>query len=270
MRDYIDVVEGYLAEAKSGVVEVFGHDVRVWKNPTHKEFFRLLELHYGKLRGTIDNSGDLYVWDPAMAIHHSVEEALQIAPHYRVMFETSEVAIEHGVDEDEFRALPCIRRAYGKMDFDIMNDSAYDDEPEELDEKFLFQDEAYSDVDGKLRPLRLYINPSKSETKALLQNSLDPAGLRGFIFKNGDVVIWDSFIADHQGADAALVRQGYRHGGELRFAIGRDGYSKGMIYGYEYDVRGDRDEEEAAAMEVLYKSPNVVRMFGFEPKVNWE
>jgi hypothetical protein len=121
MRDIINL----LTEAKMQKVDVHGTEVRVWINPTESEFYRLLQNVANPLRGTLDGAGDLYVWDAAIGIHATVEEELGITNRLRVMLRSDQITMEGTtMAEDELRAIPAIRRAYGNHEFDIFDDSA--------------------------------------------------------------------------------------------------------------------------------------------------
>lgn len=142
---------------------------------------------------------------------------------------------------------------------------------EVLNEKLVIQGEkAHSDVDGQLRELKIYLNPSRSETTALLGNCIDDAGLRGYLLTSGDVLIWDSYIADHAGAEDIFRVHGFPRG-ECRFAIGRAGYSRGEIYVYETDIYRDRTEDKTAALIAAFTDgKNITRMFGKSPILNYD
>ena len=86
-----------LTEAKSEVVEVYGQDVRVWENPNAQELQNLLK-NFGRLRGSLEEDGTLYVWDAYMADHSSIEDALTFFMNgaMRFYFEPDNVYVKMG------------------------------------------------------------------------------------------------------------------------------------------------------------------------------
>ena len=129
LRKWIRLVEAnlLLIEAKMQTITVFGSTVRVWTDPTETEFFKLFQNVGNPLRGTLDQTGHLHVWDALLATHSSVDEALSVNG-FRMMLRPDRITVEGTtMNEDEIRNAPAIIRAYGKHDFDLYDDSA---EPE--------------------------------------------------------------------------------------------------------------------------------------------
>ena len=52
-------------------------------------------------------------------------------------------------------------------------------------------------------------NPSLKEMAQIRADSLDPEGVvRGFVFDNGDVVVWDGYAATHSEVEAEMYISG--------------------------------------------------------------
>lgn len=115
-------------EAQIQNVEVFGKPIRVWINPTHFEFYRLLANVSNVLRGSLDHELNLYVWDASLGIHALVEEELGFIARLRIMLRSDQITLEGTtMSETELREIPSINRVYGDNEFDVFDDSA---EPE--------------------------------------------------------------------------------------------------------------------------------------------
>lgn len=123
MRNWINV----LSEARTFTVDGMNGPIKVYKNPTHALFERLLnDSQYGVLRGQLEYMGDFYVWDAALGTHEDVES--QIGGGQRVaMGQNLLVAyLSLGDEEDEgerdpeaslaeYQDNPNVRRAFGGM-----------------------------------------------------------------------------------------------------------------------------------------------------------
>lgn len=105
--------------AAMDTVTVFGMAVRVWRNPTHQGFLRLLQTVGRRLRGSIDLAGNLYVWDASLAVHASIEQALHIDAEWRLVLAGDSVDVADAVDYARLRAHPAMVRAYAGTDYGI-------------------------------------------------------------------------------------------------------------------------------------------------------
>ena len=50
-------------------------------------------------------------WDAAIAIRHSVEEALGLSGKVRMLLRSDNVALENDVNKDDFRSVPAVHGA---------------------------------------------------------------------------------------------------------------------------------------------------------------
>lgn len=128
---------GMLVEARVEWADIGDTKVRVWVNPTHTDFQAILRTIAPDhtLRGTLDTSGNLYVWDAVQAIHSQIRDALGVGAdgiEHEMMIEPGSVTLDYEVDEDAFRAIPAIQRLYGPNDgFDILNDGMWQGDDED-------------------------------------------------------------------------------------------------------------------------------------------
>lgn len=131
MRNLLMIVE-QIERPHIEDVEVFGNSVRVWVNP-NRALSSTLFNEFKVLRGTVDESDNLYVWDASVAIHQSVEDAMGIAVKDRMMLRSHQIAVEYDVNETDLRSIPSIARAYRNQEYDIINDKLLDDDDENYD-----------------------------------------------------------------------------------------------------------------------------------------
>jgi len=112
-----------------------------------------------------------------------------------------------------------------------------------LMEKLIFADRSFSDVDGSEHNVRVYLNPSNSELRSIIANSVEHS-VRGFIqdtvsvMPKGSIVVWDAYTCDHSGMEELLQAHGYgRWWG--RVAIEEADFALNRIRNYDDQVDWD-------------------------------
>lgn len=245
-----------------------GRPLIIYENPSHTELRKLLD-QYGELRGSASADGSFYVWSAHDWVHHTIgkylgHETMQYYLYFaktrdvqaeewqRVMRRRGDIFVGAKYDPDDKIPLqhPMVQRVI--------------DRP--MRESVFVRGDSISDVDGVRRPVNLHRNPGREEYQALLKRSYEHS-LRGFCYENGDIIVWDSYVADHGSVETLLRENGFtewgirivlpprphavvyyvedinnaRNSGEPDFddAWVRNSPRLAYILGDGYDVRGD-------------------------------
>jgi hypothetical protein len=74
MREYIDILNEYLTEAKTEMVQFRGREFRIWSNPTRREVVEMAKRN--ELRGVVSEEGDVYIWKAGDSIHLNAVDAI--------------------------------------------------------------------------------------------------------------------------------------------------------------------------------------------------
>jgi hypothetical protein len=99
----------------------------VWKNPTHRQTSNAFMKCGNTLRGIVDGTGNLYIWEAADATHDDVEEMLSVGIKFQFLMLGQGVVETNSNNADAIAAIPALRRAYGG-DFKVIRDNVWDDE----------------------------------------------------------------------------------------------------------------------------------------------
>lgn len=116
MREFINAIS-LLFEGTMETIEIRNSVIRVWINPSKKQFENI--ANHRELRGILDINDDLYVWDAGFGIHFEVANELGVQPKEYLKF-WGRICFIHGmIDEDELRSIPIIQQIYQGVNFEV-------------------------------------------------------------------------------------------------------------------------------------------------------
>lgn len=95
----------------------------VIKNPTRLQTVNCFK-RYGLLRGMVDPTGTLYVWEASEATHNDLDNILGIGMTHRFLMAPEGVTTQY-TDAEVIAQVPALRRAYGG-DFAVETDLDHD------------------------------------------------------------------------------------------------------------------------------------------------
>ena len=121
--------------------------------------------------------------------------------------------------------------------------------------------------------VKVYRNPNPAEVQAIFRVSKGDL-IRGTILIDGTILIWDGYLADHNGIETLLYEKGYENG-PIRIMVDARHWASNTLMIYETDIEGNDEDEDhdpqiIARMRKLLTARSLTRMFGRQPKITYD